>query len=166
MWICQRCQTENRDSVRMCPVCGTARAAGRLGSVPQQRTGMASAPRVTAAQPAQSQEPSQPSPVRSGYQPPEENVRPPRRKGGGFARLVGALLCVLLPVMTLLLAWQQRELLRPVLAPLITGAEAPEEGTADRIEIQVETIMDRRVEWARVRVIRAGEADGGTEEAD
>ena len=34
--------------------------------------------------------------------------------------------------------------------------EAPEEGTADQIEIQVETILDRRVEWARVRVIRAG----------
>ena len=34
--------------------------------------------------------------------------------------------------------------------------EAPEEGTADQIEIQVETILDRRIEWARVRVIRAG----------
>ena len=34
--------------------------------------------------------------------------------------------------------------------------EAPEEGTADQIEIQVETILDRRVEWAKVRVIRAG----------
>ena len=110
----------------MCPVCGTARAAGRFGSAPQQRSGMVSAPRVTAAQPAQAQEPTPPSPVRSGYQPPEENVRAPRRKGGGFSRLVGVLLCVLLPAMTLLLAWQQRELLRPVLAPLITGAEAPD----------------------------------------
>ncbi len=34
--------------------------------------------------------------------------------------------------------------------------EAPEEGTADQIEIQVETILDRRIEWAKVRVIRAG----------
>ena len=34
--------------------------------------------------------------------------------------------------------------------------EAPEEGTADRIDIQVETILDRRIEWAKVRVIRAG----------
>ena len=126
MWICQRCQTENRDSVRMCPVCGTARAAGRFGSAPQQRSGMASAPRVTAAQPMQSQEPSQPSPVRSGYQPPEENVRAPHRKGGGFSRLVGGLLCVLLPAITLALAWQQRETLFSVLTPLFTGTEAPD----------------------------------------
>ena len=34
--------------------------------------------------------------------------------------------------------------------------EAPEEGKADQIEIQVETILDRRIEWAKVRVIRAG----------
>ena len=41
--------------------------------------------------------------------------------------------------------------------------EAPEEGEADRIEIQVETILDRRVEWARVRVIRAGDMDEKTD---
>ena len=35
--------------------------------------------------------------------------------------------------------------------------EPPEEGEADQIEIQVETILDRRVEWARVHVIRAGQ---------
>ncbi len=109
----------------MCPVCGTARAAGRFGSAPQQRSGMGSAPRVTAAQPAQAQESSQPSPVRSSYQPPEENVRAPRRGKGGFIRLVGGLLCVLLPIMTLLLAWRQREILFPVLIPLFTGPEAP-----------------------------------------
>ena len=126
MWICQRCQTENRDSMRMCPVCGTARAAGRFGSAPQQHSGMSPAPRVTAAQPAQASEQPQPSPSRSGYQPPEENVRAPRRKGGGFSQLVGVLLCVLLPVMTLLLAWQQRETLFSVLTPLFTGTEAPE----------------------------------------
>ena len=110
----------------MCPVCGNARAAGRFGSAPQQRSGMASAPRVMTAQPAQSLEPSQPSPVRAGYQPPEENIRARRRKSGGFSRLVGDVLCVLLPAMTLLLAWQQREIFRPVLAPLFTGAEAPD----------------------------------------
>ena len=126
MWICQRCQTENRDSVRMCPVCGNTRSAGRFGSAPQQRSGMGSAPRVTAAQPAQATEQLQPSPVRSGYQPPEGNARPPRRKGGGFSRTVGGLLCVLLPAMTLALAWQQREILFPVLTPLFTGPEAPD----------------------------------------
>lgn len=127
MWICQRCQTENRDSAHACRQCGTVRAAGRFGSAPQQHSGMGSAPpRVIAAKPAQGQEPSPPSPTRSGYQPPEENVRAPRQKKGGLARLVGVVLCVLLPILTLVLAWQQRELLRPVLAPLITGAEAPD----------------------------------------
>ncbi len=33
--------------------------------------------------------------------------------------------------------------------------EAPEEGAADTLEIQVETIEDRRIEWAKVHVIRA-----------
>ena len=42
--------------------------------------------------------------------------------------------------------------------------EPPEEGTADQIEIQVETILDRRVEWARVKVIRAGGEDGKPDE--
>ena len=43
--------------------------------------------------------------------------------------------------------------------------EAPEEGTADRIEIQVETILDRRIEWAKVRVIRAGTEENADTEA-
>ena len=124
MWICQRCQTENRDSIRMCPVCGAARSAGRFGSAPQQRSGD-TAPQVTVAQPAAPQEPSAPAPVRSGYQPMEEVVRAPQPKGGGFFRLVGVLLCVLLPVTALALAWQQRDVLFPLLTPLFTGPEAP-----------------------------------------
>ena len=121
MWICQKCQTQNRDGMQACPVCGTMRAAGRFGSAP---------PRVRAAAAApQMQEPAPNGGIRTGYQPPEENVRAPRAargKSGGLARLVGGLLCVLLPVVILVLAWQQREILRPVLAPLFTGAEAPE----------------------------------------
>ncbi len=46
------------------------------------------------------------------------------------------------------------------------NGEPPEEGEADRIDIQVETILDRRVEWARVRVIRAGEAEAGSGAAE
>ncbi|MBR0218829.1 MAG: zinc ribbon domain-containing protein [Clostridia bacterium] len=119
MWICQKCQTQNRDGMQACPVCGTMRAAGRFGSAP---------PRVTAAAP-QMQEPSSNGSIRTGYQPPEENARAPRAargKSGRLARLVGVLLCVLLPAMTLLLSWQQREILRPVLASLFVGQEAPE----------------------------------------
>ena len=109
----------------MCPVCGAARSAGRFGSAPQQRSGMDTAPRVTVAQPVSPQEPAPADPVRSGYQPPEENARAPRRKGGGFSRLVGGMLCVLLPVIVLALAWQQREILFPLLTPLFTGPDAP-----------------------------------------
>ncbi len=127
MWICQQCQRENRDSVRVCPVCGMVRAAGRFGSAPQQQSGAGSAPpRVTPAQPAAVQEALPPSPALSGYQPPEEKARAPQKKSGGGARLAGGLLCVLLPAMALLLAWQQRELLRPVLTPLFTGPDAPD----------------------------------------
>lgn len=127
MWICQRCQTQNRDGVQACPVCGALRAGGRFGSAPQQRPGV-SAPRVTAAAAPQMQEPNPSGAVLSGYQPPEEKARPPRasrKKGGGLARFAGIALCVLLPVMTMVLSWQQRDTLLPVLAPLFAGQEAP-----------------------------------------
>ena len=126
MWICQRCQTENHDNARVCPVCGSVRPTGRFGSAPQQRPlNTAAPPRVTTAQQPSAQEPAQPSAVRSGYQPPEEHARAPRRKSGGFARLAGVLLCVLLPALTLLLAWRQYETLFPVLTLLFTGPDAP-----------------------------------------
>ena len=121
MWICQRCQTQNRDGMQACPVCGTMRAAGRFGSAPPRVTAAAAAPQMQEAAPNGN--------VRTGYQPPEDNIRAPRAvrgKSGRLARLTGGALCALLPVMVLVLAWQQREILRPVLAPLFTGAEAPE----------------------------------------
>ena len=37
--------------------------------------------------------------------------------------------------------------------------DAPEEGQADQIEIQVESIEDRRVVWAKIHVIRAGDQE-------
>ena len=44
--------------------------------------------------------------------------------------------------------------------------EAPEEGPADTLEIQVETIEDRRIEWARVHVIRAERENEDAEAED
>ena len=44
--------------------------------------------------------------------------------------------------------------------------EAPEEGSADTLEIQVETIEDRRIEWARVHVIRAERENEDAEAED
>ncbi len=110
----------------MCPVCGNTRPAGRFGSAPQRRPEMDSAPRVIPAQPVQTQEPAPPASARSEYQPPEESVRAPRKRGGTPTRLAGGLLCVLLPALTLALAWQQREILLPVLTPLFTGPDAPD----------------------------------------
>ena len=131
MWICQRCQTQNREGVQACLVCGTKRVTGRFASAPQQQTGTVTPPRVTAAAAAapQMKEAVQPGNARSGYEPPEANARAPRAgsgKRGGLARLAGGLLCVLLPVLTLVLSWQQRETLLPVLAPLFAGQEAPD----------------------------------------
>ena len=42
--------------------------------------------------------------------------------------------------------------------------EPPEEGEKDRVEIQVESILDRRIEWAKITVHRAGAAGGETPE--
>ena len=44
--------------------------------------------------------------------------------------------------------------------------EAPEEGQADTIEIQVETIEDRRIEWAKVHVIRAEKENEDSDKED
>ena len=44
--------------------------------------------------------------------------------------------------------------------------EAPEEGEADTLEIQVETIEDRRIEWAKVHVIRAEQESRHPEKED
>jgi len=45
---------------------------------------------------------------------------------------------------------------RPELTLYLTpDGEAPAEGTAARLHIQVESIVDRRIEWAKVRVIPA-----------
>ena len=37
--------------------------------------------------------------------------------------------------------------------------EAPEEGEADQVQIQVESILDRRVEWAKLTVLRTGQTE-------
>ena len=52
----------------------------------------------------------------------------------------------------------------PVLTLYATeDGEAPEEGKADEIQIQVETILDRRVEWATVHILRADSPEASQE---
>ena len=47
-----------------------------------------------------------------------------------------------------------------------SDGEAPEEGSADQVEIQVESILDRRVEWAKVTVHRAETKEEKKEEEE
>ena len=44
--------------------------------------------------------------------------------------------------------------------------EEPEDGKADRIRIQVESILDRRIEWAKITVIRAREENAREQAED
>lgn len=98
MWICSRCHTENHESLSVCESCGTARAAGRFSAPAMQ--GPARAPRVSAASHQPAPEMRRPAPA---YQPPATDMppaRPPKTFLQSFARLVGILLCVLLPLAT------------------------------------------------------------------
>lgn len=127
MWICQRCHSENRDTAAACEACGAVRAAGRFGSAPQRPHHAAQPPRV--APPAQAQEPEMPaSSTRGAYPPPDPFGGKPRRRRSPLnrlAKLTGALLCVLLPGLTLALAIVQREALMNALSPLIVQADGP-----------------------------------------
>ena len=99
MWICSRCHTENHENLSVCESCGTARSAGRFSAPAMRNT--ARAPRISSA-------PSQPAPEmrRSApaYQPPPTDMPPaplPKSFVQSFARTVGILLCVLLPLATI-----------------------------------------------------------------
>lgn len=116
MWICPRCHAENKDSAAACEGCGAVRAAGRFGSgAPEQHA--ARAPRVTPA--AEAAPPRRRVP--EGYQPPETQLRarPPRQPFSGLGRAVGGGLLVLLPLLTMLLAWRQHGALSGVLTALL-----------------------------------------------
>ena len=131
MWNCTRCQAENRDSVSVCETCGSPRAAGRFG----QPAGMGSTarmPRVTApasregaaraaahtvstasAAPAIPDAPG----ARRSYAPAPE---PPKRGAiRVFAKIVGGLLLVLLPLLCAALCVNNQSVLREALLPLL-----------------------------------------------
>ena len=122
MWICNRCQVENRDSSSTCENCGAVRPAGRFGSAPAHGEQAPRAPRVSAAQPAAA--PVRPT-ARETYRPPETDMKPRknRRPLLGLARCVGTALLILLPLLTGLLAWRQYDLLSQTLLPLLLGSE-------------------------------------------
>lgn len=139
MWVCQRCHSENKDSLATCPSCGTPRPMRRFGSAPQAHT--PASPTVAPAQPANGA--SSPVPdartaaaaraaaQNSGreedeYYDDEEMYDRPRRGGSIFGKLVGGLLIALLPVLVGLLAWRQYDVLSEALLPLYLTEKAPD----------------------------------------
>lgn len=124
MWICNRCQAENRDSLSACETCGAARSAGRFGSAPAMGD-TARTPRVTAARepvvrPAAQAAPAAPAARRSYAPPPEPPSRGPLRV---FAKIVGGLLLILLPLLCAALCVQNQAALEDALLPLLLPAE-------------------------------------------
>ena len=143
MWVCQRCHSENQDSMAACASCGTPRPVRRFGSAPQTRpaASAASSPTVTAAQKnnadaspvpdartaaaaiAAAQNPDR---EEDEYYDDEEMDYRPRRGGSVFGKLVGGLLIVLLPLLAGLLAWRQYDALSEALLPLYLTEKAPD----------------------------------------
>lgn len=127
MWICARCQTENRDSAAACERCGAARAAGRFAPADRRRESAARPPRIRVSAPMPGAEPA--PPVAAYRQPePETLLAPPRRPGARFARAIGGALCVLLPLLTALLAWRQYDAIAGTLTSLFLSDGAAEGG--------------------------------------
>ena len=126
MWICNRCHEENRENAAVCENCGAVRANGRFSSNVRQGYRAAQPPRVTAPVQVPEQKPA-PASARAPERAPEryEEEPPEEKSAHGFSRLVGGLLCFLLPALTALLAWRQQEVLRAVVTPLWTGLDAP-----------------------------------------
>ena len=122
MWICSRCQTANKEGYTQCVQCSAPRNARRFG------TGTpVSAPSVQAAgterrmQPPEEAPPA-PAPLR---RPAQELPKKARRAPGAFVRLIGILLCVLMPLLVLLLAMFQEAGLRPALSGLFLKTVPP-----------------------------------------
>ena len=127
MWICQRCQTENQEYAAACASCGAARPARRFG--PAVRVdNRVQPPRVSSPGSGQdyssSIQPASP-PARPAPGPAPQMRKRNRSKAAALARGVGLMLSVLLPVLTILLAWRQYDLLSGALTPLLLGKNAP-----------------------------------------
>ncbi len=117
MWICSRCQTANRDGHSQCVECSAPRNARRFGAgTPVSMPSVQTAAPERRMQPPVSRE-TPPPPTRRSVQPSAEPVSPPGRMPGGFVRLAGLLLSLLLPLLVLLLAVIRFDAVHP----LVTG---------------------------------------------
>ena len=127
MWICTKCNYENREASVACESCGSPRSVGRFGSAPPRRPSAPPSPRVSSApnREPREQEYIRPS-AQKDYEKPDMDVRAkPVRRPGALARLVGGLLCVLLPALVAVLAWRQYGVLRPVVESLFLIEDTP-----------------------------------------
>ncbi len=125
MWICNRCQTANKEGYTQCVECSAPRNARRFGAGRP-----VDAPSVQTASPERRMQRAEPQP---GGAPPEAPRRqaaalPPNYKrgsSGAFIRLVGLLLSFLMPCLTALLAVLRHDVLAPVIDRLFWGALPP-----------------------------------------
>ena len=128
MWICPRCNAENREANVACDSCGATRSVGRFGSAPPRRPAAAPSPRVS---PAPARDPREQeftnSAVRNEYTKPDMDVRarPVRHPALTLAKLLGILLCTALPLLVAVLLWRQYDVYRPVMESLLLLEDAP-----------------------------------------
>lgn len=126
MWICNRCQKENTEAEASCTNCGAPRSPRRFGSAPEIHNAQLPQqnPTVRKTFPASHSAPQQSYEYISVQQRPDVDIRPARTPMAGFARFIGTLLMIFLPILTGLIAWRQHDVLCSALLPLF---QIPEE---------------------------------------
>lgn len=138
MWVCGYCHKENKDAAASCISCGRVKTQRRFASAPTRANryaneqtnpyGNSDAHIGIAPNTVQAPWP----PAVNGYSDAEpcnhaqtvtSAVRP---LCCGFARIVGMLLCIGLPLLVAAIAWGQYEALSAALVPLFLKGSSPE----------------------------------------
>lgn len=126
MWICNRCQTANKEGYTQCVECSAPRNARRFGAGRPVE-----APSMQAASHERRMQPPEGHAAQEAPPPPEVQRRaapqPPVRRGssGGFIRLTGLMLSVLMPALALALAVLRHDVISPVIHSLFFGPGSP-----------------------------------------
>ena len=129
MWICNRCQASNKDGHAQCMTCSAPRNARRFGAgtpveAPsiQQAAGSQRRMQVQPAPgPAEQPVMAPPPPRQRQGTLPVPPSQPDFKPAGGFVRLVGLLLAILLPLVVVVLAVLRLDSLKPVMEELFLG---------------------------------------------
>lgn len=118
MWTCIKCNTVNEDIYPICSKCASSRSAGRFGS---------SAPVKTVPLPQEAPAAPRPAePVPSPALPNEYIPQPDKVRAGGGVRFFGRLLMLLLPLLTVFLAYLKFDSYLVQLSVLLFGSAAAE----------------------------------------